>query len=67
MRRFKVVLEVSGPQGVVRKEGRVEGTNALNAVGHAILQLGVKTNDLTRLEVTLDEAAADAPSGEGNA
>lgn len=58
-------MEVAGPQGEVRKEGFVEGTNALNAVGHAILQFGVKTNDLTRLEVTLEEAATpNEPLGE---
>lgn len=58
LRRFKVLMEMAGAQGDVRKrEGVVEATNALNAIGHAILKLGVKTNDVTRLEVTLEEAA----------
>ncbi len=46
----------------MRKEGHVEAANALNAVGHAILRFGVKTNDLTRLEVALDEADSGTES-----
>lgn len=62
MRRFKVVMEVARPQGVMRKEGHVEAANALNAIGHAILRFGVKTDELTHLAVTLD--AADGSGAE---
>lgn len=59
-------MDVAGKQGEVRRrEGIIEGTNVLNAVGHAILQFGVKTGDLTRLEVTQEEAATpNEPLGE---
>lgn len=61
MRNYRVRMQVRNPSdgGLRWHEGTVRATNTLNAVGHAILRFGIKTDDVLRLEVAQHDAAPD--------